>query len=88
MTGRPVELTAREFDLLYYFADSDAKVRPYIAGGIGVKYYQGFGTEDLVIPTEVRSNLELSKFMGRGYTAEADATWGKDSMRRNASSRI
>lgn len=34
------------YDLLYYFSDSDAKVRPYIAGGIGVKYYQGTGTEN------------------------------------------
>lgn len=34
------------YDLLYYFSDSDAKVRPYIAGGLGVKYYQGSGTEE------------------------------------------
>ena len=32
------------YDLLYYFADSDAKVRPYLAGGLGVKYYQGIGS--------------------------------------------
>jgi opacity protein-like surface antigen len=37
---------AVHYDLLYYFADSDAKVRPYVAAGIGVKYYQGVGTED------------------------------------------
>ena len=37
---------AVHYDLLYYFADSDAGVRPYLAGGIGVKYYQGVGTED------------------------------------------
>jgi hypothetical protein len=37
---------AVHYDLLYYFADSDAKVRPYVAGGIGLKYYQGVGTED------------------------------------------
>lgn len=34
------------YDLLYYFAGSDARVRPYVAGGIGVKHYQGIGTED------------------------------------------
>ena len=37
---------AVHYDLLYYVADSDAGVRPYLAGGIGVKYYQGVGTED------------------------------------------
>ena len=37
---------AVHYDLLYYFADSDARVRPYVAGGIGVKYYQGVGNED------------------------------------------
>jgi hypothetical protein len=37
---------AVHYDLLYYFADSDARVRPYVAGGIGVKYYQGVGAED------------------------------------------
>jgi opacity protein-like surface antigen len=37
---------AVHYDLLYYFSDSDAKVRPYLAGGIGVKYYQGVGTEN------------------------------------------
>lgn len=37
---------AVHYDLLYYFSDSDAKVRPYVAGGIGVKYYQGVGAED------------------------------------------
>lgn len=37
---------AVHYDLLYYFSDSDARVRPYLAGGIGVKYYQGVGAED------------------------------------------
>lgn len=37
---------AVHYDLLYYFADSDARVRPYLAGGIGVKYFQGVGAED------------------------------------------
>lgn len=37
---------AVHYDLLYYFSDSEARVRPYLAGGIGVKYYQGIGTED------------------------------------------
>lgn len=37
---------AVHYDLLYYFSDSDARVRPYVAGGIGVKYYQGIGSED------------------------------------------
>jgi opacity protein-like surface antigen len=37
---------AVHYDLLYYFSDSDARVRPYVAGGIGVKYYQGVGAED------------------------------------------
>ncbi len=41
---------AFHYDLLYHFTDFDAKVRPYLAGGIGVKYYQGTGREDQFQP--------------------------------------
>ncbi len=33
------------YDLLYYFAPRDAKVRPFVAGGGGMKVYQGTGAE-------------------------------------------
>lgn len=58
---------AVHYDVLYYLADPDARVRPYIAGGGGVKHYQGTGTED---PFQPLSSLALltktseSKLMG------------------------
>jgi hypothetical protein len=47
---------AVHYDVLYYLADPDARVRPYVAGGGGVKYYQGTGTED---PFQPLSSLAL-----------------------------
>jgi hypothetical protein len=43
---------AIHYDLLYYFSDLDAKVRPYVAGGFGMKYYQGTGAEDPFQPMQ------------------------------------
>jgi hypothetical protein len=33
------------YDLLYHFADRDARIRPFVAGGAGMKYYRGTGVE-------------------------------------------
>ena len=33
------------YDLLYHFADRDARVRPFLAGGGGIKVYRGTGGE-------------------------------------------
>lgn len=44
------------YDVLYYFADPDSRFRPYVAGGGGLKRYQGVGTED---PFQPLSNLAL-----------------------------
>lgn len=44
------------YDLLYYFKDPDARFRPYVAAGGGLKRYQGFGSED---PFQPLSNLAL-----------------------------
>ena len=58
---------AVHYDVLYYLSDPDARVRPYIAGGAGVKHFQGTGTED---PFQPLSSLALltktseSKLMG------------------------
>lgn len=47
---------AVHYDVLYYLSDPDARVRPYVAGGGGVKHYQGTGTED---PFQPLSSLAL-----------------------------
>ncbi|MCB1019659.1 MAG: outer membrane beta-barrel protein [Bryobacterales bacterium] len=47
---------AIHYDVLYYLSDPDARIRPYVAGGGGVKYFQGTGTED---PFQPLSNLAL-----------------------------
>ena len=47
---------AIHYDVLYYLSDPDARVRPYVAGGGGVKYYQGTGSED---PFQPLSQLAL-----------------------------
>ena len=58
---------AVHYDVLYYFKDPDVRVRPYVAAGIGLKYYQGTGTED---PFQPGNDLALltrtnqSMFMG------------------------
>jgi opacity protein-like surface antigen len=44
------------YDLLFYFAKRDAKIRPYVAGGGGLKVYQGTGTEQ---PFQPLSNIAL-----------------------------
>jgi hypothetical protein len=47
---------AVHYDVLYYLSDPDARVRPYVAGGGGVKHFQGTGTED---PFQPLSSLAL-----------------------------
>ena len=47
---------AVHYDVLYYLSNPDAKVRPYLAAGAGMKRYQGTGTED---PFQPLSNLAL-----------------------------
>ncbi len=38
------------YNLLWHFADKDAKLRPFIAGGGGLKVYRGTGLESLLQP--------------------------------------
>lgn len=58
--GEKAEFGARShgvhYDLLYYFSDSEERVRPFVAAGIGVKFYQGTGTEQ---PFQPLSHLAL-----------------------------
>lgn len=58
--GQSADLGAQShaihYDVLYYFKDADARVRPYVAGGFGMKYWQGTGQED---PFQPLSNLAL-----------------------------
>lgn len=47
---------AVHYDLVYNLSDEDARYRPYVAAGFGLKYYQGTGTED---PFQPLSHLAL-----------------------------
>jgi hypothetical protein len=47
---------AVHYDFLYHFAPSEAHVRPFVAGGGGVKVYQGTGAEQ---PFQPLSNIAL-----------------------------
>ncbi|MGA2434394.1 MAG: outer membrane beta-barrel protein [Bryobacteraceae bacterium] len=38
------------YDLMYLFGSPDSPLRPYVAGGGGIKYYRGTGTETLAQP--------------------------------------
>jgi len=38
------------YDMTFYGGERSSKVRPYLAGGAGVKVYRGTGTEQLVQP--------------------------------------
>jgi hypothetical protein len=38
------------YDLLYHTADRDARIRPFVAGGAGLRYYRGTGTESAFQP--------------------------------------
>lgn len=44
------------YDVLYYFSDLDAKIRPYVAAGVGMKYFRGRGAED---PFQPGSDLAI-----------------------------
>ena len=44
------ESHAVHYDLLIHAAPTDARVRPYVAGGGGAKYYRGTGTESASQP--------------------------------------
>lgn len=47
---------AIHYDVLYYFSDPDARIRPYVAGGFGIKNYRGTGDAD---PFQPGSDLAL-----------------------------
>jgi hypothetical protein len=57
---------AIHYDVLYYFSEPDSRVRPYVAGGFGMKYYQGTGSED---PFQPGSNLALLTKTGEAVPA-------------------
>jgi len=38
------------YDFLYYVKPSEVKVRPFISGGAGIKFYRGTGTETVTQP--------------------------------------
>jgi outer membrane protein W len=46
----PAEVYSMHYDLLFHFRPVGSKVRPYIAGGGGVRFYRGTGTESAVQP--------------------------------------
>ena len=50
------QTNAVHYDFLLHFAPSEAHVRPFIAGGAGVKVYSGTGTEQAFQPL---SNIAL-----------------------------
>jgi hypothetical protein len=41
---------AVHYDFLYHFASNEATIRPFIAGGAGIKVYRGTGTEVVYQP--------------------------------------
>ncbi len=60
---------AIHYDLLYYFKDPDARFRPYVAAGGGMKRYQGMGAEDpfqplssLALLTKTSQNMPMVDF--------------------------
>jgi hypothetical protein len=57
---------AIHYDVLYYFSDPDSGMRPYVAAGFGMKYYQGTGSED---PFQPGSNLALLTKTGEALPA-------------------
>jgi hypothetical protein len=57
---------AIHYDVLYYFSDPDSGVRPYVAAGFGMKYFQGTGSED---PFQPGSNLALLTKTGEALPA-------------------
>jgi len=52
--GTNVDFSAQthavHYDLLYYFTGREAKMRPFVTGGGGVRVYRGTGQETLVQP--------------------------------------
>jgi opacity protein-like surface antigen len=50
------QTNAIHYDFLFHFAPSEARIRPFIAGGAGVKVYSGTGTEQVFQPL---SNIAL-----------------------------
>lgn len=52
--GRSADFGAQShaihYDVLYYFNDPDSRIRPYAAAGVGMKHYQGTGTENSFQP--------------------------------------
>ncbi len=52
--GRSVKMSGRSqsfhYDVLVYFSRPDSKVRPYVLGGAGMRFYQGTGSAGIVQP--------------------------------------
>lgn len=46
------ETHAIHYDLLYHFADTGEKIRPFVAGGGGMKIFRGVGTEHAYQPAK------------------------------------
>jgi opacity protein-like surface antigen len=44
------EAYALHYDFQYHFANREARLRPYVAAGGGIKYYRGIGSEVLFQP--------------------------------------
>jgi hypothetical protein len=66
---------AAHYDLLYHFLTSEDKVRPFVAVGAGVKFYQGTGTEVASQPLSgvalLTKTSELKPVISTGFGIKA-----------------
>ena len=72
---------AVHYDVLYYLSGKNAKVRPYVAAGFGVKVYQGTGSEepfqpltDLALLTKSSEAMPSGDF-GAGVKIQMGKNW-------------
>ena len=83
--GESVEFGAQSqaihYDVLYYLSNKNAKVRPYVAAGFGVKVYQGTGSEepfqpltDLALLTKSSEAMPTGDF-GAGVKIQMGKSW-------------
>ena len=83
--GESVEFGAQShavhYDVLYYLSGKNAKVRPYVAAGFGVKVYQGTGSEepfqpltDLALLTKSSEAMPTGDF-GAGVKIQMGKNW-------------
>jgi hypothetical protein len=70
------------YDLLYHTADRDARIRPFIAGGVGARYYRGTGIEAAFQPaakfallTKTQEFKPLISIGGGVKVAVSDSTY-------------